>query len=200
VDSRKKTKQTARLQAQKEQLVDADILARLANLKESEVAEFRHSVAPDFLPSTFWEMDEVWKREQELLQKAWRLGFPPELSVLMISHAAQIGPFQQRWDQISNMTSEQAEAEVKKAKESGRDWKPKPESWPFQTAVMFLTMEPWRSQVCAICGKFFVVRKAGRDPKCSDECRVEARLRSKRNSWAKSGSRNRQRRRKRGEN
>jgi len=54
-------------------------------------------------------------------------------------------------------------------------------AWPYQRAVVFLGMEPWRARFCGMCGKRFVADKPARRF-CSTVCTGKARKAS-RDSW-----------------
>ena len=54
-------------------------------------------------------------------------------------------------------------------------------NFPFQRAVMLLTIEPWRAKYC-VCGNHFVADLPNRRF-CSDKCFQQSRKRSKRAWW-----------------
>ena len=145
----------------------ADALAEFANLEPANVSDFRarHS---NFAPPGVWEghtandAPRLWKIEQARVRDAWQKNFPHEGSVLMISEIAKLSQLDQRMDQLQKMSLEEYEGAVADAKKNGANWLPKPESWPYQEAVMFLTMEPWRARICGECGNRFVADHAKR--------------------------------------
>jgi hypothetical protein len=58
--------------------------------------------------------------------------------------------------------------------------------WPYQRAVMFLGVEPWRARFCGVCGKQFVADKPRR-VYCSSGCSGKARRGSRAASWKRHG-------------
>jgi hypothetical protein len=58
--------------------------------------------------------------------------------------------------------------------------------WPYQRAVMFLGVEPWRARFCGVCGKRFVADRPRR-LYCSNACSGKARGGSRAASWRKHG-------------
>lgn len=60
------------------------------------------------------------------------------------------------------------------------------EAWPYQRALMFLAVEPWRARFCAICGRRFVAEKPA-TRFCSVECAAGARKESRDAWWRKNG-------------
>jgi len=69
------------------------------------------------------------------------------------------------------------------------------ESWPYQRALMFLAVEPWRARFCAICGRRFVAEKPA-TRFCSVKCAGGARKNSRDAWWHMHGERWRRRREK----
>ena len=55
------------------------------------------------------------------------------------------------------------------------------QTWPYQSALMFLAIEPWRARFCGKCGKQFVAEKPA-TKFCSNRCAKDAR-RVTRNAW-----------------
>jgi len=164
-------------------LIDARALAQFADLDSDQKAEeFRHSVYPDFVPIAFWEMEEfldegkrkLWKSRQEILREAWAAGFPIELSVQLIADAAENAKFNEAIQQY--LVYQQLEWQG-----LPKDF-PKARVYPYQIAVMFLAMQPWRAQICGICRNHFV-KSAPRDRYCSNACSRQAILKTKRKSW-----------------
>lgn len=70
------------------------------------------------------------------------------------------------------------------------------EAWPYQRALMFLAVEPWRARFCGICGKRFVAGKPA-TRFCSAKCAGSARKNSRDAWWHKGGERWRRKREKR---
>ena len=56
------------------------------------------------------------------------------------------------------------------------------ETWPYQLAIMFLAIEPWRAKFCVNCGNRFVASVNARK-NCSVDCGKTAHKQSKRNSY-----------------
>ena len=146
---------------------DAEALATFSNLDPAGVDYFRNNY-PDFIHKSFWEVIylhadveanavHLWKQVQKLLREAWQSGFPLEKAISLISSRI--------WDR---------DADTYDAKPS-----------PFQKAVMFLTVEPWRARVC-VCGKRFVADKPSRRF-CSTKCSADARKVSRRVWWRENG-------------
>jgi hypothetical protein len=155
------------MSATKSELIDAQMLARFADLKPEEVDEFRHSVAPNFVPEQWWDFDgrriegwKIWQEMQELVRDTWDAGFPTNytLSVLLnhFSTATQTEP-----------ESLLASTDIFRA-------------LPYQSAVMFMFNQSWRARSCnrPECRKRFVAQSPN-DQFCSDACRIEFRRRYK---------------------
>jgi hypothetical protein len=70
------------------------------------------------------------------------------------------------------------------------------EAWPYQRALMFLAVEPWRARFCGICGKRFVADKPA-TRFCSAKCAGGARKNSRNAWWHRDGERWRRKREKR---
>jgi hypothetical protein len=145
----------------KSDLIDAEMLARFAELKPEDVEEFRHSVAPGFVPEPWWSFDgqrikgwKMWQEIQALVRDTWDAGFPPDhtLSVLVNYFS----------------TATQPESHIEPALVY--------RALPYQRATMFLFNQCWRARRCQRpdCRKRFVA-KTPNDQFCSDECRVEFR-------------------------
>lgn len=157
-------------------LVDAGALAQFADLQSDEqAAHFRNSVYRDFIPEYFWDWrsvtadgERVWRIEQSKLRETWKTQFPIERSVHLIASLAK----ESEYDTAIKEPSK--DVEKMDANE--------PPVFPYQMAVMFLTMQPWRAQICGMCGKHFV-KSAPRDRYCSKVCSRNAVLATKRKSW-----------------
>jgi hypothetical protein len=146
---------------------DAEALAKFSNLDRNDVDYFKHNY-PEFIDRNFWDIirgranvkddaPQLWRQVQEQLRQAWQAGFPLETAIGLISVKI--------WDRDADTY----------------DSKPS----PFQKAVMFLTVEPWRARLC-ICGKRFVADKPSRRF-CSTKCSAEARKLSRRVWWSEHG-------------
>jgi hypothetical protein len=151
--------------ATKSELIDAEMLARFADLKPEEVEEFRHSVAPNFVPEPWWDSDgqrmkgwKIWQEMQGLVRSTWDSGFPTDytLSVLLnhFSTATQPESFLTPTDIYRAL--------------------------PYQQAVMFIFNQSWRARSChrTDCRKRFVAQSPN-DQFCSNACRIEFRRRYK---------------------
>src|ERR1700721_1617935 len=77
--------------ALKNELIDAEMLARFAELKPEEVEDFRHSVAPGFVPEPWWDFNgyriadwKIWQEMQDLLRNTWDAGFPTDYTLSIL--------------------------------------------------------------------------------------------------------------------
>jgi hypothetical protein len=147
--------------ALKNELVDAEMLARFAELKPEEVEDFRHAVAPGFVPEPWWNLDgqrmRDWKRWQEmqaLLKSTWDSGFPVSYTLSFL-----LNNFSTATEPESFLTP----TDIFRA-------------LPYQEATMLLFNESWRARRCNRhqCRKRFVAKKPN-DQFCSALCRVEFR-------------------------
>jgi hypothetical protein len=145
--------------ALKNELVDAEMLARFAELKPEEVEDFRHSVAPGFVPEPWWDFDgrrirdwKIWEEMQDLVQATWDSGFPTDytLSILLNNFSTVTQP-------ESSLTP----TDIYRA-------------LPYQQATMFMFNQSWRARRCNHCRKRFVARETN-DQYCSETCRVDFR-------------------------
>jgi hypothetical protein len=156
----------------KEILHDAKALAAFSNLKENEMEYFRQNY-PDFLPSVSSIAVDYsgWRILQGLVINAWT-SFTLDECVGLITAAVS----------YSNLENLMQKA---RASYDGIDTGPLPTpgTWPFQRAVMFLGMNPWRASICSRCGNRYVKDKSTRRF-CSDKCFQESRLLSKRSWWS----------------
>lgn len=170
--------------ATKAELIDAEMLARFAELKLEEVEEFRHSIAPGFVPEPWWDFDgrriadwKIWQEMQELLRSTWDAGFPTDytLSILLnhFSTATQPESFLASTDIYQGL--------------------------PYQQATMFMFNQSWRARSCnrPDCRKRFVAKKTN-EQFCSDNCRVEFRRQYKAAHIREKRKLNRKSRRRRG--
>jgi hypothetical protein len=141
----------------------ADALAEFANLEPASVNEFRQRWT-DFVPAECWTKREaldlgpifVWKILQSKVRDAWGKQFPSESTIDLISTVARESDFIKQLENVTKMTNEEFHQ-----KNRDHSWA-KPEAYPFQSAVMLLTMEPWRAKVCEECGNRFVADHAKR--------------------------------------
>jgi hypothetical protein len=144
----------------KDELVDAGTLAQFAELKPEEVENFRHRVAPGFVPEQWWDSAgqrardwKIWQEMQTLVRSAWDSGFPTDYALsILLNH-------------FSTATHEDdsflAFTEIFR-------------SLPYQKATMFMFNQSWRARRCNQCRKRFVARETN-DQFCSADCRVEFR-------------------------
>lgn len=184
MSSKRKTTQSKMSRLPKSMKVDAGVLAQFADLEPPEVDAFRHSVAPGFMPEGFWTsaattwsggLTATWQMEQRKLRDAWRAGFPPVAAVELISDAARLsetGQWIEQAVQQGGMLTDEHGVPLKA---------PKTVSYPYQQVVMMLAMQPWRAQICAVCGHRFV-KEVQRDRYCSPACAKES-VRRRRNQW-----------------
>lgn len=147
---------------------DAEALAKFSNLSAGDVSYFVNNF-PDFIPVFWWAAHDgaqvptyLWQMRQQLLRKAWQKGFPIDESIQLLVGGGQ--------DAVKEFNPASL-AEIK--------------VWPYQRAVMFLCVEPWRARLC-ICGKRFVADKPSRRF-CSTKCSAEARKLSRRVWWNEKG-------------
>jgi ribosomal protein L24E len=103
---------------------------------------------------------------QQVLCEAWQKGFPLEECVRLISSAAVADRLFGKTDVEPDLSSYPV--------------------WPYQRAVMFLGVEPWRARFCGLCGTRFVADKPARRF-CSNKCSAKARKDSRAVSWSKHG-------------
>jgi hypothetical protein len=164
-------------------LIDAQMLAAFSNLTREQVGEFRNAIAPDFLPSSLWEMTriesevfQVWQVIQRKVQEAWAKRFPLDLSIQLITDTDRFSSTAQSLERASRMSNQ----------EISNMSLPMQEVWPFQRAVMFLAVNSWRARFCLRCGKRFVATKP-KSTYCSDECSSESRKGTKRAWWGSHG-------------
>lgn len=157
-------------------------LAAFTNCVDSVAVKKFSAKNPDFFPTHFLdgnadqqaiaiptlrEEEPVWKPMwwgfQQGLLRAWEEGFPADWAVILI-----------------------ALTHPKRSKVSVQ-------AWPYQRALMFLAIEPWRARFCGACGRPFVAdRPATRF--CSTKCAGNARQESRNAWWHKEGERWRRKR------
>ena len=170
-------------------LNDAKALALFANLKSDEDAEYFGRNYTEFLPSELWQTPKLWNALSEQVQTAWQgpAKFPLETCIQLIGIVEK---FSQQARVMEQVTRNMERGKVPTAIEI-----PKPEVWPFQRAVMFLGIDPWRPSICSNCGKRFVKDKSSRRF-CSDKCFQDSRKLAKRSWWGEHGQDLRNRKRK----
>jgi hypothetical protein len=176
-------------------LWDAERLALFSNARETEAQHFREQY-DNYFPRSFWNWQvppletgasvvtmsaanaeavrllrrappvDFWQAFQQVLRHAWQNGFPLEECVRLISCAAVADRLFRKADVEPDLSSYPV--------------------WPYQHAVMFLAVEPWRARFCGQCGKRFVADKPARRF-CSSRCSAGARKTSRSVSWSKHG-------------
>jgi hypothetical protein len=179
----------------KNTLWDTERIARFSNASAAaEVKQFREN-EQGFFPRNFWNWSirqlgegpilttgasdaqaierlrreppvPFWQAFQRVLRDAWQLGFPLEECVRLISCAAVADRLQGATDVEPDLSSFPV--------------------WPYQRAVMFLGVEPWRARFCGQCGNRFVADKPARRF-CSSICSTRARKASRMNWWKREG-------------
>jgi hypothetical protein len=194
-------------------LVDALTLARFSNLKPTQVDNFKNNVGKGFLPD-IWEQrafgpEQVdgkmaWVEIQGLLRQAWQRRFPLEESVTLITLCAYRSQLARELDeapdhikQIPKKYPPEGSENVTKEDLLGLSEYPieQPaldrisEVWPFQRAVMLLTIDPWRARFCPTCGDR-VAAATQRSTRCDNPgCFEESRRATKREAWRRNGMR-----------
>lgn len=179
---------------------DAQTLADFSNLEPSDESYFRANF-PDFLPSAVFEVNQaepnaqgvyrlvmtqepgkppqsvfVWTPYQRALRLAWQKRFPLDSCLELIVSL----------DRFTKVIVQKPEE--RKLSEGGIFQKSK--VWPFQRAIMFLGMQPWRARFC-VCGKRFVADIPARRF-CSDKCFQDSRRQANRSWWREHGAKWRQ--------
>ena len=161
---------------------DAQTLAQFSNISTSDEADyFRHNYS-GFLPETWWDRFDkwwdsdtsrprpyIWLEIQRLVREAWQRGFPMDACIHLISIPA-------RFEYLNLL----------KLVQSGPLPFDRGENvWPYQRAVMVLSLESWRVRVC-VCGNRFAADKPQRRF-CSDRCAATARKGSRLIWWKEHG-------------
>lgn len=165
----------------KDMKVDAQMLVRFAELRESEVDSFRNEVARGFVPDGVWDAQGMnggpryWRVVQEHLRAAWRSHFTAQDCILLISDIARFSRLEQLLERAVHLADkERAEVAI-----------PSPEAFPFQKVIMMLYLEPWRARICEMCGRHFI-KELQRDRLCGDrKCDQEARRRRNQRYYSK---------------
>lgn len=136
----------------------AKLMAALANLEPAGVERFRAD-HPDFVPQVYWTGESVhapnlpisWMQERNLLREVWVAGFPTDKTLELITtnlfFVAKI--------HASRSWMAQVEKNIAKYIQMP-DVTPPQKTWPYQDAVMFLHVNPWRAKTCEWCGRRFI--------------------------------------------
>ena len=178
--------------------VDAKTLAQFANLQSSADAEvFRNQVDPNFLPQEIWrtaavsitpgketvmqtamamETPQGWQALQTAVRHAWQTRFALDESVQLVTFVERFSKQAQLMNEFVRMSNEKIMSTVL----------PEAQVWPFQRAVMFLTIDSWRARFCPRCSKAFVAEKS-QSRYCSEKCFRESRKGTKRKWWSANG-------------
>lgn len=196
---KKRAKRPTMSRTERMRFAEAGMLADFANLKDASTTGLRHDSG--FLPDIVWigSPEAPWRLLQRMLRDGWQQQFPAELSVKLISTVAEFSKTELYTQAVSKAHPDSAsrpighdEAWLHAFKLEGNDAiqmlqnVSKPVSFSFQNAVMYLTLQPWRAQICTICQRYWV-KSAPRDRYCSPECSKKAILRTKRVSASKHG-------------
>jgi len=164
---------------------DAERLARFANaVGEDEIKSFRQK-CDGFFPNAFWSDLDASSRSVTVREKPLLIpGFDEDVGV---SEAPRCWAFQQG---------------LRRAWVEGfpPDWaailialfhpKTSSKAWPYQLALMFLTIESWRARFCGVCSRCFVADKPARRF-CSIRCSTRGRRASRMAWWRKEGNQRR---------
>lgn len=184
-------------------LWDAERLARFANIDDRQAVEDFRSNNADFLSPAFWDKTDmsssVFRIPGNLLlgDDVSKLSPATELKPGSSERAVTLSAWwimreglRQTWNEhfpldrcmalIAFYLYEEPRPSLSQV------WPPPFQVWPFQRAVMFLGMEPWRARFCTLCGKRFVAAKPAQRF-CSTDCSKAARKSSKRTWWADNG-------------
>jgi hypothetical protein len=133
-------------QKERAALREVKTLAAMANLERADVENFLHK-HPHFVPPVWWTSPAwseglgtyvPWMRERDLLRDAWVAEFPADITIKMATanlfHAAHA---------LASDTTEEMENTPEKV-------------WPYQRAVLFLHVNPWRAKTCEWCERRFI--------------------------------------------
>jgi hypothetical protein len=167
----------------------ADALAKFSNIEPNEIDAF-YSAHPDFMPdlrkyvsivsepgkpsrpSIFW-LEFV----QRVLRKAWLDHFDLDGAVRLIAVFDDLSKSDAVMDRLLMPPASETQQPLTAAEYGLLERK----VWPFQHAVMFLTVNSWRARFCTACGKRFVAS----NPKgrfCNDTC-FQRSLKNKKLQW-----------------
>jgi hypothetical protein len=134
----------------------ADALAQFAGIDPGEEVENFRRLHPNFVPEVWWTLDYdgcgelIWSRWQQLLDVEWgRFSLYTDRTLALLT----------MW-----MSVEESPTPVT---ELHRVFTPT--MYPYQRAVLFLAVEPWRAKVCRVCGMAFIADHASRKY-CSLKC------------------------------
>lgn len=158
-------------------LDDARTLALFSNLTEKDAEYFQQNY-PKFVPDRWWgavyfvrggfcgdyeivnsppaagNENVLWRLWQKLLQESWTM-LTSDRTIALLTMWSSTD------ESHRSVGSEVLGVRV-------------PTAYPYQRAVMFLAMEPWRASFCENCGKRFVKDIPARRF-CSDACSHESR-------------------------
>lgn len=167
-------------------LDDARTLALFSNLTDESSECFRQNY-PDFVPGRWWRAvhyelpgfqgdyeitnstpsvgneNTLWRLWQKLLQESWTKLTADRIIALLTMWSS-------REESVESADSEVPGVSI-------------PTAHPYQRAIMFLAMEPWRAIFCEKCGQRFV-KENPRQRFCSEACFHVARKAYKRGLWA----------------
>src|ERR1700752_3879212 len=161
----------------------AKALADFARLEPDGIESFRED-HPDFVPAVWWS-ESNWLRERNLLLKAWRIGFPADLTLKLTTsrlfgvadrlESAGIPldiPNPSLTDHLLTNALDSFEGRARMGLppnpkilgSDGTDITAKvkrkvessPQIWPYQRAVLFLHIHPKQARICVLCKKTFV--------------------------------------------
>lgn len=182
-------------------------LVRFANLKPEEVEEFSRL---NFLPNDAWGTHpsshaielaptaphksiagfEMWQPYQTMVQDLWKQGFPFEGCLELVVDIDRFSQHSRAWEEMQRLPNEALQKRVNERTMFQR----KPETWPIQKAIWFLSVNPWRVRYCKVCARPFAIITSNNTRKqdcCSTDCRDIAATRrkhrwGKNNNWGRS--------------
>ena len=185
---------------------NARALARFSNLEkdapttdpEHGVEYFHKSFYPGFVPNYFWTMsapltkEVFWQAQQLSLRAAWKTRFPLDTCIRLIN-AGTLPDSEWRGapdaspDRLAPnaLIVPQEQAGVYHINLENDVWLTGSQVWPYQQAVMFLCVNPWRARFC-VCGNRFVADIPARRF-CSDKCFQDSRKLAKQAWWSAHG-------------
>ena len=161
----------------------AKVLADFARLEPEGVEGFRQRY-PDFVPAVWW-VKLNWLKERDLLNKAWRVGFPADLTLKLttaslfgIAHILTsaglpantpnpVATTQMVTDALDSVDGRALFGLPPKpqllapdgtdiTKQVKQRVENSPQVWLYQRAVLFLHIHPKQARICAECKKPFV--------------------------------------------
>jgi len=180
----------------KELLWDAERLVLFANAADRRAVEEFRSNHEHFFPPSFWAMSDLPVPGELLFEvdssKLFSsLGADPSGE----SEPAESVPYWKKvpyWWMLQQALRRSWELSFPlnwcvMLISAAHDQNPTPfRVWPFQRAVMFLGVEPWRARFCGVCGNRFVADKPARRF-CSSACATRARQGTRAASWKRHG-------------